>query len=177
MTTARMLLPLGLIALAAAFAALLAYGTHPHLIEYPGGLTIIMFSRRLQWLMVALSLIASLTLIVTVISGKRRAWWLIGLAPVLALFAHRFSTGDVARHAIADEPQFVSADEARLGDDDYVVALNFSDQTYAYPYSALYWTPLVVQTDRDHRLLLSWSAFADSALATTVSRDIKGREL
>ena len=59
MSTARMLLPLGLIALAAAFAALVAYGTHPGLIEFPGGLPIIMLARRLQWPMVVLSMIAS----------------------------------------------------------------------------------------------------------------------
>src|SRR5688572_5769313 len=178
MSTARMLLPLGLIALAAAFAALVAYGTHPALIEFPGGLSIIMLARRLQWPMVVLSMIASLTLLVVVISGKRRAWWLIGLAPVLALFAHRFSTGDVARHVVADEPQFISAQEATsLGDDDFVVGLMFGDQTFAYPYSALYWTPVVVQSDRERRLLIMWSAFANSAVATSVARDIKGREI
>jgi hypothetical protein len=177
MSTARMLLPLGLIAFALTFAAVLAYGTHPGWVQYPFGLSIIMLARRLQWAMVALALIASLTLLVVVISGKRRAWWLIGLAPVLALFAHRFSN-DAARHVIADEPQFVSAEQATtIGEEDYVVGLNFGDETFAYPYSALYWTPVVVQTDRDRRLLVMWSAFANSAVATTVSRDIKGREL
>ncbi len=173
-----MFLPLGLIALAAAFAAVVAYGTHPHWIELPYGISVIMLARRLQWPAVALSMIASLTLLVVVISGKRRAWWLIGLAPVLALFAHRFSMGDVTRHVVADEPRFVAADQAStLGDDQYVVGLTFADQTFAYPYSALYSTPVIVHSDRERRLVLIWSAFANSAVATTVSRDIKGREL
>ena len=56
---------------------------------------IITLARRLQWPLIVLSMMACLGLIGLVITAKRRAWWLIGLAPVLALFAHRFATGDV----------------------------------------------------------------------------------
>jgi hypothetical protein len=176
--SARMGVPVGLIALSVLFGAVMAYGMHPGWVGVPRGLDVIMWSRRLQWVMVGLSLICCLGLMAVVIGGKRRAWWLLGLAPVLALFAHRFATGDVNRYEVADEPRFVSAEQADfLGDEEYVVGITLADQAYAYPYAQLYWTPVVVQTDRDVRVLIVWSAFANSCMATTVSRDIKGREL
>jgi hypothetical protein len=176
--TAGILLPVGLIALSVCFGAVMAYGTHPGWVGVRYGLDIIMLSRRLQWVMVALSLMGCLALMAVVIGGKRRAWWLLGLAPVLALFGHRFATGDVNRYEVADEPAFVAPEQATfLTDDEYVVGITLGDQAYAYPYSQLYWTPVVVQTDRDVRVLIVWSAFANSCVATTVSRDIKGREL
>jgi len=123
-------------------------------------------------------MLACIALIGLVITARRRAWWLIGLAPVLALFAHRFTAGDVGRFQIAEEPTFVAADDAKfVGDDDYVVGVTIGDEAFAYPYAALYWTPVVVQTDGERRVLLIWCAYANSAVATTVSRDIKPREL
>jgi hypothetical protein len=175
--------PVGLIALAVFFATVMAYGMHPGWIAVPHGLDVIMLSRRLQWLMVGLSLLCCVALIAVVVGalgGKRRAWWLLGLAPVLALFAHRFAIGEVNRYEVADEPAFVAPEQGQvknLGDDEYVVGITLGDEAYAYPYAQLYWTPVVVQTDRDVRLLVMWSAFANSCVATTVSRDIKGREL
>ncbi len=176
--SAGMVLPVGLIGVSVCFGAVMAYGMHPGWVGVPHGLDVIMLSRRLQWVMVGLSLMCCLALMVVVIGGKRRAWWLLGLAPVLALFAHRFATGDVNRYEVADEPVFVAPEQARsLGDDEYVVGIMLGDQAYAYPYAQLYWTPVVVQTDRDVRVLVMWSAFANACVATTVSRDIKGREL
>ena len=87
----------------------MAYGTHPQWAQYDVGLSLIMATRRLQWPLAAVSIIFSLVTCATVISGARRAWWLIGLAPVLALFVHRFATSPLNRFGVNDEPQFVTA--------------------------------------------------------------------
>src|SRR5918993_3473114 len=130
----------------------MAYGTHPDWAQYDVGLPLIMLTRRLQWPLAAVSLIFSLVTCATVISGARRAWWLIGLAPVMALFIHRFATSPLNRFAINDDPQFVSiAENTFVRDDDYVVGLTFEDQSYAYPYAALWGEPVVIQTNHDKR--------------------------
>src|SRR5689334_11792725 len=99
----------------------MAYGTHPDWAQFEYGLPVIMLARRLQWPLVALSLILCIALIALVIAGKRRAWWLIGLAPVLALFMHRFTKGPAVQFAVLDEPAFVAAAQASfVGDEDYV---------------------------------------------------------
>src|SRR5438105_15192484 len=124
-----MFVPVGLIAAAVGFCAVMAYGTHPGWIHFPHGLAIIMLARRAQWIMAALAVLCSLALLVLVISGRRRAWWLIGLAPVMALFVHRFSTAGVNRLGAVDSPSFVAADAAEfLHVEDYVVGLVFAEQ-------------------------------------------------
>ena len=112
------------------------------------------------------------------ISGKRRAWWLIGLAPVLALFAHRFTAGPSAAFAVYEDPTFVAAVDATfLGPDDYVVGLQFQDDWYAYPYATLFHYPVVAQANHDKRMLLMWSPFANRANAVNITRDLRGRHL
>ena len=136
----------------------MAYGVDPGSAHHAWGVGLIMLARRLQWPLIAASLILCLLLIGLVISGKRRVWWLISLAPILALFGHRFLTSPINRYAIADEPQFITAADAKfIHDADYVVGLVFNGQAYAYPYACLYQTPVIVQSDREHRLLLMWS--------------------
>src|SRR5215204_4712925 len=104
----------------------MAYGTHPAWAQFPNGLEFILVARRLQWPMVALALILCLVLLALVISGRRRAWWLIGLGPVLALFVHRFARDPVNQFACVENPPFVLASEAKhLADNDWVVALQF----------------------------------------------------
>src|SRR5687767_4720876 len=99
-----MRLPLSIAIFAIATAAIMAYGVHPALANHARGLDAIMLARRLQWPLIALSMIACVALLGLVISGKRRAWWLIALAPVLTLFVHRFLTSPINRYAVADEP-------------------------------------------------------------------------
>lgn len=173
-----MRLPLLLSLLATLAAAAMAYGTDPRWIEHPWGLGLIVLSRRLQWPLVAVALVLCLALLALVISGKRRAWWLIALAPVLALFVHRFMTAPTTRYAVLDEPAFVSAAEAtHVRDDDQVVGVIFNDQPYAYPYAALWAAPVIVQSDRERRMLLIWSAYANAATPLEVSREMKARDL
>src|SRR5690242_10543210 len=116
----------------------MAYGTSPALAVYPHGLQLIMLARRLQWPLIALCLILCLVLLVLVIAGKRRAWWLIGLGPVLALFAHRFASAPQHQFSVADNPQFVSADGSRTQADDWIVGVIVDDQPLAFPYAQLY---------------------------------------
>ena len=173
-----MFVPVLLIALATLSAGLMAYGTHPDWAQYDIGLALIMATRRLQWPLAAVSIIFCLVVCATVISGARRAWWLIGLAPVLALFVHRFATSPMNRFAINDDPQFVAIAESKfVRDEDYVVGLTFEDQAYAYPYAALWSEPVVIQQNHDKRLMLMWSAGANRAVAVTIDRGLHAREL
>ncbi len=175
---AGMVLPLLLIFLAFFPAAIVAYGTDPRWAGLAHGLGFILLTRRLQWPLVALSVLLCVALLVLIISGRRRGWWLIGLMPVLALFVYRFSTGAINQWAIAEEPALISADRAPgIGDSDHVVGLEFEGNAYAYPYANLYATPAVVQSDYDKRFLLMWSPFADRAVASMIDRELRVREL
>jgi hypothetical protein len=156
----------------------MAYGTHADLAQYSHGLAAIMLARRLQWPLVAVSLVLCIALIALVIAGKRRAWWLIGLAPVLVLFVQRFTAGPAAPFAVYEEPLFVAAAEAGfLADEDAVVGLDFQDESYAYPYATLFHYPIVTQADHDKRMLLMWSPLANRAMAVTIARDLRARDL
>jgi hypothetical protein len=170
--------PLFLIISGVLSAGVVAYGTSALWAQYPHGIDLIVWSRRLQWPLVTLSLLLCLVLLGLIISGKRRAWWLIGLGPVLALFAHRFVTAPGGDLAIIENPVFVAAANAAfIGDDDYVVGLKFGDVTYAYPYFVLYRNPVVIQSDHEKRMMLMWSAFANRAVAQNITRDVKARDL
>lgn len=173
-----MRLPLGLILPAVLAAAAVAYGTHPAWGQYAHGLDVILVARRLQGPLVALSLALCLSLLALVAAGKRRAWWLVALLPVLTLFVHRFVTDPVNKLSVVESPPFVPAAQATfVGDADYVVGLKFGDVAYAYPYAALYSAPVLVQDDHDRRLVLMWSAFANRAVAVVTSREVRARDL
>ena len=68
-----MFLPVFLIFIAVLAGGVVAYGTHPSWAQYENGLNIILASRRMQWPLVALSIVLSVALIGMVISGRRRA--------------------------------------------------------------------------------------------------------
>ncbi|MCC6422449.1 MAG: DUF3179 domain-containing protein [Phycisphaerales bacterium] len=173
-----MVLPLLVIGLDLFFAAIMAYGTHPNLAQFSHGLDLILITRRFQWLLVAISMLLAILLIVMVVSGKRRAWWLIGLAPILALFFHRFSNESINALGIIDNPTFIAAEQTHLiRDEDEVVGLIFADVPYAYPYAVLFSNPVVIQTDHDRRMILFWSAFANRAQAFEITRELKARDL
>jgi hypothetical protein len=172
------LVPSLLIVLAAGAAASVALGTHPSLAEYPRGLQLIMLARRIEWPLVTVALVLSLALLALVISGKRRAWWLAGLAPVLLLFVHRFGP-DGRPLRVLESPVFVAppGSDPTPRPESRVVGLVFQDQPYALPYSALYSTPVVFITDYDKRMLLMWSAHANRAVAFSITRELKARDL
>ena len=173
-----MLVPLLLVVGAVLSAGVVAYGTNAFWAQYPHGIELILWSRRLEWPLVTVSLLLCLVLLGLIVSGRRRAWWLIALGPVLALFAHRFVTDPSGAYRIVENPTFVASEQAQsLADDDYVVGLRFGDASYAYAYATLYRNPVVIQSDHDKRLMLMWSAFANRAVARTVTREIKARDL
>lgn len=171
-----MILPLVLIIGSILSAAIMAYGPSPAWAQHPHGLQLIMLASRFQWPMVTLCILLSIALIALVVAGKRRAWFLIGLGPVLALFAHHFAAPPMGQ--IVDTPQMVNADAASfLHDGDYVVGLNFADHDFAFPYAALFANPVVLQSQREKRMILIWSAYANRALAFTLTHDLKARDL
>jgi hypothetical protein len=170
-------IPLLLLTLAVLAGAVVAYGANPVWAQYAHGLDFIIWTRRLEWPLVALSLILCLVLLGLVVSGKRRAWWLIGLGPILALFVHRFITDPAGGLGVIDNPAFISATEnPALPDDDYVVGLHFGDSAYAYPYSLLFDNPVVLQSDHDKRIMLMWSPFANRAVANSIAHDVRARD-
>lgn len=172
-----MILPLTLILVALGAAWTVAYGTSFDITQHSGGLRTIILARQLQWPLVAAALLLCISLLGLVIAGKRRAWWLIGLAPIMALFVHRFSP-EASRFAVLENPQFVEATSlAAPRDDEWVVGIVFEGQAYALPYRALYVRPLVVLTDYDKRMLLLWSAQANRATAVSISQEFRPRAL
>lgn len=170
--------PVALVISALLTAAVVAYGTHPNWAQHEWGLELIYLSRRLQWPLVTLCLGLCIGLIGLVIAGKQRAWWLIALAPVLAMFVYRFSTRSLNAFTILENPVFIRAAEAQhVADEAYVVGLKFGDEYYAYPYELLYTRPVIIQQDHDRRMMLMWSAFANRAAAVHIDRDLKARDL
>jgi hypothetical protein len=173
-----MLYPLSILAAALAAAAFTAYGADPRWMLYPHGYELIMLSRRLQWPLVVLALLACATVLALVVGGRWRVWWLIGLAPILALFAHRFVTDPARAWQVDADAAFVFADQAWfVADTDWVVGLSFDGEDYAYPYSVLYDSPIVSQAAPRRRLVLIWSPFANRAIAAETDWTFKPREL
>ena len=87
----------------------MAYGTDPYWGRFSSGLGLITFAHRMQWLLTIVALVGSLGLVGMVIAGKTRAWWLIALGPVLALFVHRFAANPMRHFRIVEEPPTVLA--------------------------------------------------------------------
>jgi hypothetical protein len=175
----RILITASLACCALASAAVVAFGTHPDWARHARGLDCIMTVRRLQWPLVLLCLVSCLALIALVVGGKRRAAWLIVLAPILFLFYHRFAGDEFRRMAILDNPPFVAADKvpAALKPESQVIGLVVEGQPYAYPCAALYLAPVIVHAEADKRLVVMYSPYAGRARASFVDNTIKPREL
>jgi hypothetical protein len=174
----RVILTLLLVVLAIGAAAALAFGTDPALAARPNGLHWITLTRRLQWPLTAGCLLLCITLIGLVVSGKRRAFWLIALIPVLCFFYHRFSGQAYRQMAIVDGPPFVAAEQAAfLADASPVVGLSVEGSAYAYPVGALALAPVVVHAEADKRLIVMWSPYAGRARAFVIDHSVKAREL
>jgi hypothetical protein len=178
MAVLRFILTLLLVALALAAAAAVAFGTDPALAQRPDGLHWITLTRRLQWPLMSLCLILCVFLIGLVVAGKRRAFWLVALLPVLFFFYQRFADQAYRNMAILDAPTFVAADKATfLKNDSPVVGLIFEETPYAYPVGSLALAPVVVHAESDKRLLLMWSPYGGRARAFVIDHSFKTREL
>ncbi len=166
--------------LATAAAATLAYGTDAYWAQFRRGFSIILFTHRLQWVLATISLLLCLAVMGLIIGGRRRAWWLMALGPVLALFVHRIVSNPMRQFEILEDPLLAKAVEVSgttLKDDDWVVGVQFGDQAYAYPYAALFRSPVILQNNHEQRMLLIWSPFANRATAFKVDREIRKSEL
>lgn len=211
------ILPILLLLLALLCAAIPGYGTDPRWVNYASqGLEWICLARRVQWPVYCLGLLACGAVVLLVVSGKRRAWWLIGLLPVLALFVHGLRTNPMRVFGVTGAPVLTAADGPHgATDDDWVVGVvwrrpgdtapvsptsspadggggagadggglagpNGGNEVLggavAYPYAALYRTPVVVQPLGSERGMLVWNPFANLARAAWVDRDVMAREL
>jgi hypothetical protein len=177
-TFRRFLVTLLIATLAVASAAVMTFGTHPALAKYPDGLEWITAARRLQWPLMTLCLALCVSLIGLVIAGRRSAFWLIVLMPVLFLFYQRFAGDPFRRMAILDNPNFIATDKATfLKPESQVVGLVFEGQPYAYPTASLAAAPVIAHADGDKRLLVMYSPYAGRAQAFVVDNTIKPREL
>lgn len=164
--------------LASLSAALLAYGTDPDWGRYRHGLNLILLTARLSGLLATVSLLCCLAVVAMIVAGRRRIFWLIILGPVLALFAHRIFSNPMRIYGILDNPTCVKADAATfLADSDYVVGVTLKDTPYAYPYSALFRSPVVLQANHDEQYLLIWSMFANRVIVQQVDRTVRCGEL
>ena len=174
----RCAVPAALVVAAMGAAAVLAYGTRASLARFDGGVDVIVYVRRIQWLLVAVSLISSLSLLAMVIANRLAPWWLVALAPVLVLLTLRFGSRPTAALLEIDVSQFAFADHpAAPRDDEPVVGLEFNGCAYAFPYRALGARPIVAVTDYSKRVLLMWSPGAARAVAVNVTRELRPRAL
>jgi hypothetical protein len=172
------ILPLLLLLFVAIPAAVVAYGIDPNWAQYPHGFELILFARRFEWPMIALTLVACVAIMGLVISGKRRAWWLIGLAPILTLLGHGFAINPNNAFLINADPIFVPADQASfVAPDDSVLGIVDGPDATAFPFASLYSRPLVVRALRTEPMLLMWSPFANCAAAFRIDRSIQTNEL
>jgi hypothetical protein len=171
------LLPLLLILLASLATAVVGYGADPRLGRFIGGIEAIALIRQYQWLLIALTLLPAVGLVALIAAGKRRAWWLIGLAPVLVLFVHRFVASPTSDLRILDHPQWLEASRAHLADDDWVVGVSFARKHYALAFADLAVAPVVMHSDFDQRMVVLWSAYANRALALQARPSLKARDL
>jgi hypothetical protein len=177
-TLRRFLITLLISVLALGGAAVLAFGTHPALAKYPDGLEWIALARRVQWPMMTLCLGLCVTLIGLVVAGRRSAFWLVVLVPVLCLFYQRFAGDPLRKMAVLDNPTFVATERATfLKSDSAVVGLVFDGQPYAYPVASLAAAPVVAHADADRRLLVMYSPYAGRAQAFVVDNTVKPREI
>ena len=173
-----MLLPFFLIGLAVAAAAAVAYGTDPDLARFSHGIQIIMLTRRLQWPLVILCMFLCVGLIALIISGRRRAWWLTGLAIVLALFARAFSSFYRPSIAMVESPPFVDPAQSGgiLQPAQYVAGFEFAGQHYALPFQQMTAHPLLLLNDQEQRAVVIWSVTANAATVLPIDRTVFPRE-
>ncbi|HUB26625.1 MAG TPA: DUF3179 domain-containing (seleno)protein [Tepidisphaeraceae bacterium] len=173
----KSLIPILILTTAAAAAAVAAVGSQPNWAVYSHGLDLIMLSRRVQWPLIAVAVMASALVAALVAAGRWRVYWLIGLTPVVALFAHRFTGGPARSMCVDANASFLSPDQTDVAGDEYIVGLIADGQSYAYPYRYLFHSPVVVQAMPQRRVVLIWSADANRAVATTADWSLSPRDL
>jgi hypothetical protein len=162
-----------------AASAGVAWGADPKIAQWPNGIGFLCLLHRLQPALIGVAVACGMTLAGLVSFGKRRPWWLIGLAPIAAAFVWRFAlAGDGGGVYVDDQPVFASAAQSGwLGEDDPVIGVESEGAYYAYPIAAMAHAPIVVQSERPRRLVVIWSSGARAATAAWVERTVRGRDL
>jgi hypothetical protein len=159
-------------------ATAVAFGCDPSIADYAGGVEVIRVMYRLQGALIGLTVLFSLSLVGLVVTSRRRGYWLIGLFPVMALFVWRFGLSPQQPGLVDDAPTFVQALRTDWMDGNgAVLGISAGDQTFAIPLAAMQLAPAVVHTERERRLIVTWSAGAQLATACWCDRSIRGRDL
>lgn len=174
--SSRIVLPLAFITVACVAAGVIAFGMRPDAAERHG-IWLVVLTRKWQWMLVSVALLACLGLVVSVIGNKAGMGWLIGLFPILGLFYVGFGPSNRPAPMVLVDPPFVESSPQSLHDDDWVVGLTFAGERLAFPYRVLHHWPVVIVTDYDQRMILLFSPHANRALAFRITRDVRPREL
>lgn len=173
-----MLASIALLLTACLSATWLAYGMDPAAVRGMGGVNAVTLTRQLQWILLITSILPALVLILRVAIGRARAPWLLGLAIVVAMLFIRFGPTQQRPVRVLDAASLPTIAEAKLdNEEEFVVGLLFNDTAYAFPYRSLYRTPVVQVTDREKRLIVIFSPYANSATALDVSREVRAGDL
>ncbi len=145
---------------------------------YVDSLELITLTRKLQWILMLLSILPCLALVILVAWGKSRVYWLIGLSLVVGLLFVRFSNAKVKPIRVIETPLMPALSEVTLtNEDEFIAGFVWEEHAYALPYRSLCRTPIVQITDFDKRLIVIHSQFANSTTALQVSRDIRASDL
>ena len=159
-------------------ATWLAYGIDPNVTSKFGGLALVTLTRRLQWVLILFAILPCLVLIARVSMAKARAWWLIGLSVIVALMFVRFSPANLRPVRVVDASLLPTLKDIKPdSDDEFVVGFELAGNAYAFPYRALFRTPIVQLTDFDRRVILIDSPYANSAAALDVTHEVKADDL
>lgn len=164
-----------LLLLATVASAAVAWGCDP---RFATRVETICAMHRLQWLAIGVVVASCLSLVGLVVFGKRRAWWLVGLVPIIGMFGWRFGAQADRALWVDDQPAFASvAQSSWLSGDDRVIGLEIDGQAFAYPIAAIGRTPVIVQSERTRRVMVAWSAGANAATACWMDRSMRGRDI
>lgn len=173
-----MLASIALLLTACLSATWLAYGMDPAAVRGVGGVDAVTLTRKLQWILLITTILPALVLIVRVAIGRARVPWLLGLAIVVAMLFIRFGPTQHRPVRVLDAASLPTIAEANHdNEEEFVVGIMFNDTAYAFPYRSLYRTPVVQMTDREKRLILIFSPFANSATALDVTREVRAGDL
>jgi hypothetical protein len=174
----RVRLAIALLFISVLASVWLALGMDPTFAIEFGGVEMIALTRKLQWILLILTIVPCLALVVVVSVNRARVWWLLGLSIVVAMLFFRFSGVTRKPVRVLDAAAMPTLAEAKLAsEDEYVVGVVFGEHAFAFPYSGLYRTPVVQLTDFDRRLILIHSPHANSATALETTREVRANDL
>lgn len=162
--------------LAMLFACWLTLGSDPMRVCWIGGIDALVLTRRLQGLLLALSVLPALALLGLVVVRFASPAWVVALLPSMLLLVVHVSRPPMPRVSalslsdLPDPPAEVAPEEMVLG---FVLG----DRSVAVPLSRLVESPAMLVSDRDRRVLLAWNPSAQRALVIPVGLEVKSADL